>query len=117
MKVAIPVTNGKVDGPGEGLEVYIYEIKDGEARLIEKYENPALRATTSRGIHMLKSALDRGINAVIVAEIGPPGVRLLKGKVKIYLAEGLDVKEALDKLIRGELMETDRPTHEQHHHL
>lgn len=115
MKIAIPVTNGKVDGPGEGLEVHIYEIKDGKASLIEKYENPALRATAARGVHMLKSALDRGINAVIVSEIGPQGVKLLKGKAKIYLAEGLDVNEALDKLIRGELMETDRPTHDHHH--
>lgn len=115
MKVAIPVTNGYVDGPGEGLEVIIYEIKDGKPYLVERYENPALKATAARGAHMLKSALDKGVNAVIVAEIGPPGVRLLKGKAKIYLAPGLKVEEALDKLIKGELIETDKPTHEHHH--
>ncbi|MEM0092566.1 MAG: diguanylate cyclase, partial [Saccharolobus sp.] len=44
MKVAIPVTQGFVDGPGEGEEVHIYEIENNNVRLIEKYENPALNA-------------------------------------------------------------------------
>ncbi|AWR96394.1 diguanylate cyclase [Acidianus sulfidivorans JP7] len=115
MKVAIPVTNGIVDGPGEGEEVHIYEISDNKINLVEKYENPALKATAARGAHMLKSVLDRGVNAVIVAEIGPPGVRLLRGKVKIYLGEGMREEEALEKLIKGELKETDKPTHGEHH--
>ncbi|MEJ2779292.1 NifB/NifX family molybdenum-iron cluster-binding protein [Stygiolobus sp. CP850M] len=116
MKVAIPVTNGFVDGPGEGLEVMIYQLEGGKFTLVEKYENPALRATAARGLHMLKSALDKGINAVVVAEIGPPGVRLLKGKAKIYLAPGLKVEEALERLLKGELPETDKPTHDEHRH-
>lgn len=116
MKVAIPVTNGFVDGPGEGLEVMIYQLEGDKFTLVEKYENPALRATAARGLHMLKSALDKGVNAVIVSEIGPPGVRLLKGKAKIYLAPGLKVEEALEKLLKKELPETDKPTHDEHHH-
>ncbi|MUM65607.1 diguanylate cyclase [Acidianus infernus] len=116
MRVAIPVTKGRVDGPGEGEEVLIYEIDGDEVKLVEKYENPALKATAARGAHMLKSALDKGVDAVIVAEIGPPGVRLLKGKAKIFLAEGLTVEEALEKLKKGELQETDKPTHDEHHH-
>ncbi len=116
MRVAIPVTNGRVDGPGEGQEVLIYEINGDDAKLLERYENPALKATAARGAHMLKSALDKGAVAVILAEIGPPGVRLLKGKAKIFLAEGLTVEEALEKFKKGELQETDKPTHEEHHH-
>ncbi|BDC18015.1 NifB/NifX family molybdenum-iron cluster-binding protein [Acidianus sp. HS-5] len=116
MRIAIPTTNGRVDGPGEGEDVLIYEINGDDIKLVEKYENPALKATAARGARMLKSALDKGVNAVIVAEIGPPGVRLLKGKAKIYLAEGLTVEEALEKFKRGELQETDKPTHEEHHH-
>ncbi|ARM74869.1 NifB/NifX family molybdenum-iron cluster-binding protein [Acidianus manzaensis] len=116
MKVAVPVTNDRIEGPGEAEEVHIYEINGNEIKLLEKYENPALKAMAARGVHMLKSALDRGVNAVIVAEIGSPGVRLLQGKAKIYIAENMQVNEALEKLIRGELKETNKPTHEEHHH-
>ncbi|MEM0016714.1 MAG: NifB/NifX family molybdenum-iron cluster-binding protein [Saccharolobus sp.] len=114
MKVAIPVTQGFVDGPGEGEEVHIYEIENNNVRLIEKYENPALNAMMHRGLYMLKSALEKGVNAIIVAEIGPPGVRLLQGKAKIYLATNMKVQEALEKLIKGELIETNKPTHGEH---
>ena len=117
MKVAIPVTNGYVDGPGEGLVVQIYEVENGQYKLIEEYENPALRAMAARGVHMLKSAIDKGVKAVIVAEMGPPGFRLLQNyNVKAYLGEGLDVKTALEKLIKNELPELKGPTHEEHHH-
>ena len=117
MKVAIPVTNGYVDGPGEGLVVQIYEVENGQYKLIEEYENPALKATAVRGAHMLKSAIDRGVNAIIVAEMGPPAFRLIQNyRIKAYLGEGLDVKTALEKLIKNELPELNGPTHEEHHH-
>lgn len=117
MKIAIPVTDNFVTGPGEGEEVQIYEINGNEIKLLEKYENPALKAIVARGVYMLKSALDRGVNAVIVTEIGPPGVRLLQGKAKIYLAEqGITVDEAIRKFIKGELKETNKPTHGDYHH-
>lgn len=117
MKVAIPVTNGYVDGPGEGLKVQIYELDGGQYKLVEEYDNPALRAMTARGAHMLKSAIDRGVQAFIVAEMGPPGFRLLQNyKIKAYLAEGLEVKEALERMLRNELQEIVKPTHEEHHH-
>ncbi|AWR94153.1 NifB/NifX family molybdenum-iron cluster-binding protein [Acidianus brierleyi] len=119
MKVAIPVTNGLVDGPGEGEKVQIYFLEGDKIELVEEYENPALKATAAPGAHMLKSALDKGVNAVVVAEIGGPGVRLLSGKAKIFLAPNMKVEEALKKLIKNELIETDKPTHEhgEHHKL
>jgi len=117
MRVAVPVTNEYVDGPGEGLSVQIYEVENGQYKLIEEYENPALRAMAARGAHMLKSAIDKGVDAFIVAEMGPPGIRLLQSyKIKAYLAEGLDVKTALEKLMKNELPELNRPTHEERHH-
>ncbi|BFH72422.1 NifB/NifX family molybdenum-iron cluster-binding protein [Sulfurisphaera javensis] len=117
MRVAIPVTNGYVEGPGEALKVQIYEVKDGSYKLVEEYDNPALSAMAARGAHMLKSAIDRKIDALIVAEMGPPGFRLIQNfKIKAYLGQGLDVKTALEKFIRGELPEILKPTHEEHHH-
>jgi len=116
VKVAVPVTNDYVDGPGEATEVHIYEVNGKEYKLVEKFTNPALQATHARGVYMLKAGLERGVTAFIVAEIGPPGIRFLKGKAKVYLASGMKVDEALDKLVKGELTETDKPTHDDHHH-
>lgn len=110
MKVAIPVTDNKVGRPGEALEVHIYQINENEIKLLEKHENPALKATGDRGLYMLKLAIDKGAKAIIVSDIRPPGVEFLKGKAKIYLARGLTVNEALQKLIKGELVETDKAT-------
>ena len=117
MRVAIPVSNGYVDSPGEGLEIYIYEVERDEIRLLEKYENPALKVSSERGVRMIKSILDRGVDAVIVSEIGEHGIRiLLAKKITVYLAPNMRVEEALSKLIRNELPITDKPTHHHHHH-
>ncbi len=66
MRIAVPVTDEYVDGPGEGLRVRIYELGN-EVKLIEEYDNPALQATAARGIHMLRSALERGVTGFLVA--------------------------------------------------
>ncbi|MUN29929.1 NifB/NifX family molybdenum-iron cluster-binding protein [Sulfuracidifex metallicus] len=112
VKVAIPVTDGKVSGPGEAETVKIFEVA-GEPKLLEEYPNPALKAMAARGAHMLKSALDRGVQVFIVAEMGPPGVRLIQGKAKAYIAnEGTPVEEALKLLNEGKLQEIVKPTHD-----
>lgn len=65
---------------------------------------------------MLKSAIDKGVNAVVVAEMGPPGFRFLQRyNVKAYLGMGLDAKTALEKLIKNELLEITQPTHGERH--
>ncbi|QKR00877.1 diguanylate cyclase [Metallosphaera tengchongensis] len=117
MKVAVPVTNGLVDGPGEGEKVRIYEVEGMEAKLVEEYDNPALTANYARGVHMLKSALERGAKTFILVEIGPPGIRFLQGKAKVFLAEpNTSAEEAVRMLVEGKLKETDKPTHGEHHH-
>ncbi len=116
MKVAVPVTNGYVDGPGEGEKVRIYEVNGKEFKLVEEYDNPALTAMYVRGVHMLKSALEKGATAFILVEIGPPGIRFLQGKAKVFLAEpGTPADEAVKMLTEGKLNETDKPTHGEHH--
>ena len=116
VKVAVPVTNGVVDGPGEGEKVRIYEVNGGEVKLVEEYRNPALDKEMTRGVWMLRSALERGAEAFIVTEIGPPGFRFLSGKAKVYVVEPVEVEKALEMLVKGELQEATAPTHEEHHH-
>jgi len=61
MKVAVPVTNGYVDGPGEGETVRIYEVNGNSVKLVEEYPNPALTKETARGLWMFEERLgERG---------------------------------------------------------
>ncbi|MGC8949042.1 MAG: NifB/NifX family molybdenum-iron cluster-binding protein [Thermoprotei archaeon] len=116
MKVAVPVTNGYVSGPGEGLEVHVYEIEGNIIKFLEKYANPASKAITAKGIYMIRSILERNVNAIIVTEIGQHGFKMLSGKVTVYLAPQIRVEDALSKLIKNELQMIDKPIHEHHFH-
>ncbi len=115
-KIAISVTDNFVSGPGEGEEVYIYDINE-KPEFINKYKNPARTAKSTPGIYMIKSALDQNVDTFIVAEIGAPGVRFLNGKAKIFISENSSVDDALDKYMKNELKEiTDASmAHEPHH--
>jgi predicted Fe-Mo cluster-binding NifX family protein len=95
--------------------VHIFEIENTKYKLIDRYENPALKATSTRGIHMLKSVLGKNVDAIIVAEIGEPGVRFLKNKIKIYYSNNLNEDEAMESYIHGNLEEITLPTHEAPH--
>ena len=115
-KIGIPVNGITISGPGEGAEVHIFEVENTKYKLIESYENPALQATSTRGIHMLKSVLGKNVDAIIVSEIGAPGVRFLKDKVKIYFSNNMNENEALEFYIQGKLEEVTLPTHEPQNH-
>ncbi|NON61844.1 NifB/NifX family molybdenum-iron cluster-binding protein [Acidianus sp. RZ1] len=118
MRVAVPTTNGIVDGPGEAMKVRIYEVSGNEVKLVEEYDIPALKAMAARGVHMLRSAIEKGATSFLLVEIGPPGVRYLSGKAKIYIVpQGTSVDSALNMFRSGKLIETTAPTHEEHHHF
>jgi len=116
MKVAVAVKGSRVSGPGEGDTVRIYEVLDGYT-LLEEYENPATRASVARGVHMLRSALESGAEAFVLAEIGEPGMRFVKGKAKVYLPGEIEVRDALELLQKGKLTEARVATHPGHAHM
>lgn len=117
MKVAIPNTKGVVEGPGEAERVSIFEISGSSVSLVEEYENPALRANAARGIHMIRSAMERGATHLIVAEMGRPGFEFIRRTgLKVYLAPQTRIEEALNALVGGKLQEIQSPTHEAHGH-
>ncbi|BDC18882.1 hypothetical protein HS5_17720 [Acidianus sp. HS-5] len=49
---------------------------------------------------MLKSALEKGTNAIILTKIAPSRFNFIKGKAKLFLVNGL-VEEVLEKLKKG----------------
>ncbi len=115
MKVAVTVTDGMVEGPGESKEVEIYSLENGSISLVEKYENPALKAEHTRGIFMIKSAMERKCDSLIFAEAGAPAFNFVKGKMKIYSGRGMKSSEAVLKFSKNELPEMTGPTETGHH--
>ncbi len=116
MRIAISETKGRVDGPGEGEELSIYEVEGSKYVLVEKLENPAKYARMAKGAAALAEARRRGASAIIVAEIGPRGYEIAKQwGMKVYIYEGY-AEEALARLVAGELKEASGPTHGEHHH-
>ncbi len=117
MRIAIPVSNGFVSGPGEGDEVWIIEINDdsGNYRVIERYENPAKYAQQVRGVFMLRSVVEHGVNTVILSEIGAPAYRwAVERGIRIYIFEGR-VEDAIKSFIEGKLTEAQGPAPGHHH--
>ncbi len=114
MKVAVVETNQIVEGPGEGETVQIYETEPAP-RVVEEYRNPALTATTTRGIWMLKSAMERGATAIVVAEAGAPAFNFTKGRAVLYSGAGMHVDMAIKAFVDGKLPKMDRATHDHGH--
>ncbi|MGC8609402.1 MAG: NifB/NifX family molybdenum-iron cluster-binding protein [Thermoplasmata archaeon] len=114
MKIAVAVTDGHVGDPGECDQVYIYEADGNGVKMIEKFENPGKKAIAAPGVVMLRNAIERGANAVVLSEIGRPGTNYLRGRAKVYLADGLPAEEAVKEVMAGSIPETLEPTHEGH---
>lgn len=104
MLIAIPSTNGIVEGPGEGDEVLIFD-SELDYRLMESYHNPGLDVLSARGIAMLVSALRMKVATIIVAHLGSPAYQFIKGKAKLYYADGMKVRDAIARLKDGLLTE------------
>ncbi|MEM0155244.1 MAG: NifB/NifX family molybdenum-iron cluster-binding protein [Thermoplasmataceae archaeon] len=115
MKVAIAVDGDIVSGPGEAAEVRIYDLINGH-RLIESYENPALTAKAAKGIIMLKSALDRGAESIIVSGIGQHAFTYTSGRLRLFLGNGMTVDQALSNFESGKLHELTGATHDHGNH-
>ncbi|KAA8923007.1 NifB/NifX family molybdenum-iron cluster-binding protein [Thermoplasma sp.] len=115
MKFAVAVSDGKVNGPGESEEIHIYESDGGNIKLVEKYSNPAMDATTARGVFMLKSALEHGANAVVLSEIGSPGFNYLKGRMDVFIVPEIPVTDALKLILDGKIGPATAPTHDHGH--
>lgn len=104
MRVLIPVEENKgLQSPisDEFGEAPFFLVVDGDR--VEGYRNDEV--ITGRG-HRWEEILKLKPDVVVTREIGRPAFYAFKAKgVKIYLAEGATVAEALDKLRRGELRE------------
>ncbi|GEM_PF-5770359 len=95
-----------------------YEVYNGKYRLIEVVDNP-LKDVEGRGKgkFLLDLILSRKAQAVIVYSIGGGAFEWLRSAgVKIYVVDNMElVDNILEKLVRGELKEADRPPYRFKH--
>ncbi len=115
MKIAIPVTEQEVGGPGESREIVVVDT-EMDYSVTERYENPALTATSARGISMIRSAVDREASAMIVAHIGSHAFSYVRGRIRLYSGIGLTLDEALAGFKAGTLEEITEELPGNHHH-
>lgn len=114
MIIAVPVTGNHPSGPGEAQEILIYDAAEGKE--IERYPNPALTATSARGIAMLRSVIERNVDALVVSGIGEHAMTYAKGRLKILNGAGMSLDELLRRASKNDLVELIDATHTGHHH-
>ena len=109
MKVLL-ITNGEsldslIDKRfGHGEYMIIVDTKTGESKTYKNIVN-------SEPQYGLGFFLNEGIDAVVVGNIGPNSFeRLQEVNIPVYIAKKLTAKEALDKILSGELQPASEPT-------
>lgn len=112
MLVCATVNDNIVDDLGDSKEIVLMEVSGNEYRIVERYENPAVKATLTKGIHTINSAIEKHASAIITAGIGGPGFRYAKGRIKIYASGARKVDTVMNDFINGTLEETNEATHE-----
>lgn len=114
MILAVPVKGNITSGPGEAQEIAIVDTTEG--KVTERYPNPALTATSGRGIVMVRSALDRNAEALVVGGIGEHALTYALREMKVFNGSGLTLDELSKPAIEKDLTELLQATHSGHHH-
>lgn len=113
MIIAVPV-NGKIaTGPGEAREIAIVDTVKGT--VLETYPNPALMATSARGISMVRSAMERNAEALVVGGIGEHALSYASNHMKVFNGSGLTLEDIMVKFPENQLEELLHATHSGHH--
>jgi len=115
MRFAIAVSGIKVSGPGEAGEILVYDM-DESSKLLESYENPALTVMTARGIAMIKSVIDKGVEKLVISGIGDHAFEYAAGRIELLNGHGMSRDEVLAKILKGELEQVKVASHRVGHH-
>ncbi len=114
MIVAVPVKGNMTSGPGEAEEIAIVDTNLG--RVTERYPNPALTAASARGIAMVRSAIDRKAEALVVGGIGEHALSYAMKHLKVFNGSGVALDEISGEPGIDNLPQLLQATHGGHHH-
>lgn len=109
MIIAVPVTGNQPSGPGEAMEVVLFDTDS--RREIERYENPALTASSGRGIAMIRSVMERKADALVVGGIGQHAFEVARRNIRVLNGAGMSLEEILNGASSGTLAELSAPNH------
>ena len=116
MKIAISTTSGGLDDKvsevfGRAVSFTIVEIENGEIKNVEVVKNEFAEKEGGVGASVSQFLVDKGVEVVLTENIGPNALTVLNSAgVKVYRAGGLNVKEAIEKFLKGELEQITSPT-------
>lgn len=118
MKVAVTTVGDGLDAAvdprfGRARKFLIVDTDTLETRVVENRQN--LLATEGAGVQAGQNVVRQGVDAVITGNVGPKALAVLQtAGVRVYAGAGGTVREALEALREGRLVETDRPTRPGH---
>jgi len=112
MKIGVTATGKDLDSPMDprlGRSAY-FIVADPDTEEFEAMANPGISAGGGAGIQAAQALVKQGAEAVITGHCGPNAFDVLAaGKIKIYQASGMTVREVLDLYKKGELTEISTP--------
>ena len=118
MKICVPATGTGLDAEldvrlGRAPILVLVDTDSGDVRAVENTQN--VNAMQGAGIQTAQRIIEEGAGAVIAANCGPKAFAVLQAAgVKVFMAEGGQVGELVDRLKAGQLPETGSANVEGH---
>jgi predicted Fe-Mo cluster-binding NifX family protein len=113
MKICVTATADSLDAqidPRFGRCAYLI-IVDSETMQFEAVPNSAAGATGGAGIQAAQTIANKGVELLITGNVGPNAFGALSAAgIEIFTGASGTVKEAVEKLKRGEFNKTGAPT-------
>jgi len=117
MKICVTATGPGLEAPADprfGRCAY-FVIVDVDTMVAESISNSSASAASGAGIQAAQTIANAGASALITGNIGPNAAETLKAAgVKVYLASGGTVREAVERFKNGELTETSSASVQPH---
>jgi len=91
-------------------------VVDTETLKVETLSNASVGLAHGAGVGAAQVVASKGINAVITGSVGPNAYSALSAAgIKVYTGVNGTVRDAVERLRRGEITETAGPTVGGHH--
>ncbi|HHY05571.1 MAG TPA: dinitrogenase iron-molybdenum cofactor biosynthesis protein [Clostridia bacterium] len=118
MKIAVSTTGESLDSLiderfGRTSQFLLYDLEKNTYSLFDNKQNRT--APQGAGIQTAQNIINAKADVVITGNVGPKAFRTLNaGKIKVYLATGITVREALEQYKKGLLPEAQDSNVEGH---
>ena len=118
MIIAISTTGNELNQPvdprfGRCKQFIIFDSSNESFEVIDNKQN--LNAAQGAGIQSAQTVANSGAEALISGHCGPKAFKVLtQANIKVYTCKDLSIKEAIEKLLAGELSQSEDADVEGH---